>query len=86
MREDVDTNILEHEDVAGPVDLGDGVRPLLVNKRNAARILGGITEREVDKRIAAGDLEGVKLGKRALVYLPSIEAYVEQLRAARAAA
>ena len=58
--------------------------------KEAARLLGDITEREVYNRIEARDLETVHLGRRHLIYLPSLDAYVEQLlakeRATRASA
>lgn len=86
MHGDANTNVLEHREAFGNVDLGNHEPARLVDLDNAARLLGGITTREVEKRIAAGDLESVKLGRRRLVYLPSIDAFVERLReAARAA-
>ena len=86
MHGDPNTNVLEHGDAFADADLGDGVRPLLLSKGNTARVLGGITEREVEKRIDAGDLEAVKLGRRRLVVTASVDAYVTRLRAeARAA-
>jgi excisionase family DNA binding protein len=77
------------ENVATVPDYGDasqgaGEPPRLINKRNAARMLG-ITEREVERRIAADDLEAVKLGRRCLVVLESLDAYVAKLRGRAAA-
>ena len=66
-------------------DLGDSEPRRLLNKRNAARLLGGITEREVERRIADGDLEAVKLGRRCLIVAESLDEYVRRLRAKAAA-
>lgn len=47
-----------------------------------ARLLGGISDREVYNRIAAGDLESVKQGRRRFVVHESLEDYIKRLRAA----
>lgn len=67
--------------------LTDG--PLLIEIPQALAALGGITRRELYNRINAGDIERVKIGKRAFITRASIEGYVERLRreaAARVAA
>lgn len=76
MHGDTDTNI--------PAD-GKPQRQLLP-LAEAAYELGGITEREVYKRIDAGDLERVKLGRRSLITRVSIDAFVNRLRAEAASA
>lgn len=58
---------------------GDEPRRLLSLKATA-RVLGGITEREIRRRVAADELELVKLGRRSLITMASIDAYVEKLR------
>lgn len=63
----------------------DGDQALLVDLDEAVRLLGGITTRELHKRIADGDLEKVKIGRRSLVPMQSIRAYVERLRTEAAA-
>lgn len=82
MHGDANTNVLEHGDAFGAVDLGDREPARLIDLDNAARLLGRITTREVEKRIAAGDLESVKLGRRRLVVLESLDAFVTRLREA----
>ena len=57
----------------------------LIDLPTTARILGKITTREVEKRIADGDLESVKLGRRRLVVVESVDAYVSRLREQAAA-
>lgn len=79
------TNIRAHADDFGLPDLGEGEPQRFVDKRNAARLLGGITVREVENRIADGDLETVKLGRRRLIVLESLDAYVARLRKQAAA-
>lgn len=79
------TNVRAHADEFGLPDLGDDEPPRLINKRNAARLLGEITEREVENRITDGDLEAVKLGRRRLIVLVSLDAYVARLREQAAA-
>jgi len=70
MHGETDTNIpVVGEDVALLVPLSDTVK-----------LLGGITLRELYKRLDAGDMERVKLGRRSFVPRASIEAYVERLR------
>lgn len=61
-----------------PTD-GKPWRPL-IPLEEAAYLLGGITEREIYKRIEAGDLERVKLGRRSFVTRVSIDAFIERLR------
>ena len=85
MREKITSNVLEHGSQFGGQDLGDAEPVRLLSKRNTARILGGITEREVEKRIADGDLESVLLGRRRLIVASSVDAYVARLRAEAAA-
>lgn len=54
---------------------------LLLSVDAAARILGGITRREVYRRLDDEDLEGVWIGRRRMVVRASVDAYVERLRA-----
>lgn len=57
----------------------------LVSVKRAADLLGEITPREVYNLFNDGELESVKLGRRRLVVVESIDAYVTRLRdAARA--
>lgn len=57
-----------------------GDASLLVTLDDTAAMLGGITVRELHKRIADGDVERVKIGRRSFVPRASIEQYVERLR------
>lgn len=59
--------------------------PRFVSVDEAGRLLGGITRREVYKRLAAGDLKSVKLGRRRLVTVASLDAYAQQLEQQAAA-
>lgn len=43
------------------------------------RVLGGITEFEIRKRVKAGELELVKLGRRSLITIRSLDAFTEKL-------
>lgn len=77
-----------HEDHGSSVptdDYGSVERVRLVNQQTAAHLLGGITEREVRRRVKDGDLEQVKLGRRSLILVSSIDAYVARLRVSSAA-
>lgn len=85
MHADPRPNVRAHADEVESPDVGDDEPRRLINKRNAARILGEITVREVEKRIADGDLETVKLGRRRLIVLESLDAYVARLREQAAA-
>lgn len=62
-----------------------GDTSLLVTLDDTADLLGGITVRELHKRIADGDLEKVKIGRRSFVPRASIQDYVERLRREAAA-
>lgn len=53
----------------------------LLNLADAALSLGKITERELRKRLDAGDLGCVYIGRRRLVPLEEIDRYIERLRA-----
>lgn len=61
-------------------DLEEPARLLSID--DTARVLGGITTREVYKAIERGDLEATRLGRRRLVVVESIDAYVDRLREA----
>lgn len=54
--------------------------PYLHSITETARLLGGITDREVYNRIAAGDLESVNIGRRRFVVHESLNGYVDRLR------
>jgi hypothetical protein len=77
MRESTASNTLEYERVPDR-DPGEEEPVRLLSKRATARVLGGITEREVDKRIEAGDLDAVKLGRRRLIVAESVDAYAPE--------
>lgn len=66
---------------------GDLEPSLFIPIREAARLLGGITEREIYFRMAAGDLLGVKQGRRRMIERKSLTAYaarlIEEARAAQ---
>jgi len=84
MHGDPNANVLERGEAFAP-DLGEGEPARLLDKRVAARLLGNITVREVENRVADGDLEQVKLGRRALIVAESLDAYVARLREEAAA-
>lgn len=50
----------------------------LLSIEDTARIMGGITTREVYKRIADGDFKSIHLGRRHLVITASLDAYIER--------
>lgn len=54
--------------------------PLVVTLDEAAFALGKISKRELYNRIGAGDIQRIKIGKRAFITRESIEAYVERLK------
>jgi hypothetical protein len=85
MHEDNPSNIRTHAEAFAPVDLGDCEPARLLDKRQAARLLGDITVREVENRVSDGDLEQVKLGRRALIVAESLDRYVARLRREAAA-
>lgn len=58
--------------------------PRLLGVEVAAGVIG-ITKRELYRRIAAGDIESVTLGRRRLIPTVSIDAFVDRLRAEAAA-
>lgn len=51
----------------------------LLSLTDAALSLGDITERELRKRLDAGDLECVYIGRRRMVPLAEIDAYIARL-------
>jgi hypothetical protein len=55
--------------------------PRLVDVQTASLLLGGIGRSMTFELIASGQLESVKLGRRRLVLVSSIDALVERLRA-----
>jgi excisionase family DNA binding protein len=55
-----------------PITAGD-VKPKLMTRHAAARILGDIHLRTVDRLIKAGKIRGVKVGSRALVVADSVD-------------
>lgn len=57
----------------------DGMVPLLIPKKEAARILGGVSLRSVDRLIDAGTLPAVTVGGRVLVRRSDLEAFVDGL-------
>ena len=58
---------------------GEAPRARVVNLTKAAELLGGITRRQVDLKVARGELVKVKDGGRALITVASIEAHIDQL-------
>lgn len=66
---------------------GDAPVPsrLLYPIPEVAVLLGGITERQVARYIASGDLRSRKLGRRRLVHRDDIAAFIEQHAAVDAA-
>lgn len=57
----------------------------LLSLDDAALSLGKITTRELRKRLDAGEIDGVYIGRRRLVPLAEIDAYIERLKEAAAA-
>jgi hypothetical protein len=55
--------------------------PRLVDVPTASLLLGGIGRSMTFELIASGQLESVKLGRRRLVLVSSVDALVERLRA-----
>lgn len=55
---------------------------LLVDVLEAARQLGGISDREVYRLMERGEIEGIWQGRRRMVVTESLVSYVERLRAA----
>lgn len=64
---------------SGPAN-GEIESPRLLSLGDAALALGGITVKELRRRIVAGDLEDVYIGRRRMVVAESLDAYVERLR------
>jgi hypothetical protein len=62
----------------------DGVtnkeKPILVSKKEAIELLGGISMRTLDYMIARGDVRTVRLGKRRLVLRSEIDRIVRAAR------
>jgi hypothetical protein len=58
----------------------------LLSLDDAALSLGKITVRELRKRLDAGDIGDVYIGRRRMVPLDEIDAYIERLKAKRKAA
>jgi hypothetical protein len=61
------------------------MRPLVVPRTEAARLLGNVHPVTVTKWVLAGELERVRLGRRSMITVASIEAFVRRARAASAA-
>ncbi len=56
----------------------------IVCKSDAARLLGGVSTKTVDRLRAAGELDALAVRGRVMIGVDSIEAYIErQLRAGR---
>lgn len=78
MHGDNDRNIPVSGDDATDVEV-----PIrLLSLDDAAVSLGRITTRELRKRLDAGDIRCVYIGRRRLVPLAEIDAYIERLQAA----
>jgi excisionase family DNA binding protein len=56
----------------------------LVDIRTAGKLLGGIGRSHVYELLGIGELESVKIGRRRMVLVDSIDAYIERLRAVEA--
>jgi predicted DNA-binding transcriptional regulator AlpA len=65
------------DEVAADVSTGPEAR--LVSMKDAGRMLG-IGRSQVDQLAAHREIEKVKIGRRALVTVASIDAYVQRLR------
>lgn len=52
--------------------------PLAVGPAEAGRLMGGVPERTVYEEIAAGRLKSFKVGKRRLIRIVDIEAFLER--------
>lgn len=53
----------------------------LLSLKATGRVLGGITEPEIRKWVRAGDLELVKIGRRSMISIRSIDRFTEKLLA-----
>jgi excisionase family DNA binding protein len=58
-------------------DRGPSPEPLLVSERNAGGTLG-VSARTVFNMVARGDLKAVRIGKRKLITVASIRAFIER--------
>ena len=58
------------------------IQPILVPVDIARAMLGGIGKTNLYAMLAAGDLESVKLGKRRLIRVSSIQALADRAEAA----
>jgi hypothetical protein len=73
MRDETVTSILARED-------GQDVEPRrFLSLKDTARVLGDITVAEVRNRIDDGDLRSVKLGRRRMIVVASLDEYVQRL-------
>lgn len=61
-----------------------GTQPRLIGVLDAAASLS-ITKRELYRRIAAGEIESVRIGRRRLIPADALDAYVARLRREAAA-
>jgi hypothetical protein len=62
------------------------IKPLLVSKREAARMLGGLSVRSVENYINAKELVARKAGRRTLVTMASLEVFARRDHASPLAA
>jgi Helix-turn-helix domain len=65
----------------------DDTRPdaRLADVPTTSTILGGVSRSELYEMFARGDLETVKIGRRRMVLVSSIDAYIDRLRIEEAA-
>ena len=56
----------------------DSFRPALVSVDTARAMLGGIGKTQIYKYLNFGELESVKLGKRRLIRVSSIDALIDK--------
>lgn len=63
-----------------PTSAESGLEPRRLLGVDAVAHTLSITRREVYKRLAAGDLESVKIGRRRLILAASLDDYITRLR------
>jgi excisionase family DNA binding protein len=59
-----------------PAMTAGNVKPKLTSRHTAAKILGGINLRTVDRLVKAGKIRGVKVGSRAFLVTDSIDEFL----------
>lgn len=72
---------MNESECGGTIALESHSRQRLLDMKSAAHVLGGITTRYLYVLLESGALEGVKQGRRRMITVASIDAYVDRLRA-----